>query len=252
MKAVAKRSARTMHHALSLLARGALDLVYPPHCFACTAPIHQGLDPLCPECRASIRPVEDSCPTCGTPLGPFAPDAQRCESCRNRKLFFDGARGAFLYEGPVKRLLHRLKFERFAQAAKPLSALAVTRLEASPFPGPFQAVVPVPMHWRKKHRRGYNQAELLAKGIARRLGLPAVRALAKTRTTDAQVDLPRSKRLDNPQGAYRARRAGRIRGRSILLVDDIMTTASTVSACAQALKECGAEKVYAFAVARQA
>jgi ComF family protein len=159
-----------------------------------------------------------------------------------------------LYEGPVRRLLHRLKFENLALAAGPLADLAVEALRRDPsgLAGGAEVVVPVPVHWIRRNRRGFNQSELIARRIARALGLPLVAALRKVRATEPQVELERERRLANPRGAFRARRAAAIRGRPVLLVDDVMTTASTAAECSRALLEAGAREVFAFAVARQA
>jgi ComF family protein len=152
----------------------------------------------------------------------------------------------------VKRLLHRLKFEGLLVAARPLAELALDVLRSHPFATAGTVVVPVPAHWQSRLRRGYNQSEWIAWYLAKGLRLPFRTALAKSRTTVPQVNLPRTQRLENPSGTCRARRVRRIRGQNVLLVDDVMTTAATASECARALKEGGAAEVYAFAVARQA
>lgn len=253
MQASLRQAVLALGDAAAFLGRGALGLVYPPHCFACgrdTAGAGGG--PLCPACLARVRPVETACPACGTPRGPHAPDEGRCDSCRNRALHFETACGAFHYEDPVRRLLHRLKFEGLQAAAGPLARLALERLRRLPFVTELDAVVPVPMHWLKRARRGHNPSELIARELASGLGLPFAQPLVKVRATAAQMELLRARRLENPKGAFRARRRRALEGRAVLLVDDVMTTAATVAECARALREAGVARVFAFAVARQA
>ena len=207
---------------------------------------------LCATCLGRMDRVIEMCPACGTPRGPHDPGDARCDSCRGRLLHFERGAGAFLYIGPVKRLLHRLKFERLAVAAPALASCALEPLRALPFSGEIQALVPVPMHWRKRLQRGFNPAERIARALARGLGVPLLPVLEKHRATEPQVELLRSRRLKNPAGAFRVRTPRKVRGKVLLLVDDVMTTSATASECARVLREAEAEKVYAFAIARQA
>jgi ComF family protein len=160
--------------------------------------------------------------------------------------------GAFHYDGPVKRLLHRLKYEGHSVSARALAGLAVEALRGKAFAESVERVVPVPMHWKRRIQRGYNQSERIASPLAKGLGKPWCAALVKTRASEPQVDLSREARHRNPVGTFAVRRGRFVAGRTVLLVDDVMTTAATVSECARVLKEAGATSVVAFAVARQA
>jgi len=249
---VHRTSATSAARAAGRLARAAVDLVYPPHCLACRADIALEDDPfLCPRCRDRMQPVSDPCPRCGTPRGPFAPPDDRCDSCRGRPLHFDASLGVFLYEGPVKRLLHRLKFEGLEAASRPLAERALDIVAGHPLLEGLDASVPVPVHWRRRLQRGYNQSERLSRRLAAGLRLDHLEALRKTGRREPQVNLPREKRLRNPHGAFAPTHRAGIRGRAILLVDDVMTSAATASECARVLKDAGAKRVVALAVARQ-
>ena len=121
---------------------------------------------------------------------------------------------------------------------------------ALPLDEPFDAVAAVPLHWRRRFTRGFNQAELLAAQVARRRGIPALRALRRLRFTRAQTGLTNAGRRKNVAGAFRARGRAPLEGLRILLVDDVMTTGATGSACATALKRAGAKSVTLLTVAR--
>ena len=130
--------------------------------------------------------------------------------------------------------------------AKPLSDLLAAAL---PREQRFDAVVAVPLHWRRKWDRGFNQSELLAQSIGRRCGVPVLHPVRRRRSTRAQAGLSNSRRRENVAGAFVAK-PGRARGLRILLIDDVMTTGATASACAHALKRAGAKSVALLTLAR--
>ncbi len=132
---------------------------------------------------------------------------------------------------------------------KPLGArLADLMWRALPVDERFDAVVPVPLHWRRRWARGFNQSEILARCLARRRGIKVLRALQRRRQTESQASLSNAKRRLNVAGAFRAKTS--LAGMRILLVDDVMTTGATAGACAIALKRAGAKQVTLLTVAR--
>jgi len=134
---------------------------------------------------------------------------------------------------------------------KPLSEpLGAYLTRALPLDEPFDAVVPIPLHWMRRFQRGFNQAALLARQIARRRSIPVLRAIRRVRATRTQTGLTNAKRRQNVAGAFRARPKCSVQGLRILLVDDVMTTGATGSACAAALKRAGAKSVTLLTVAR--
>ena len=118
----------------------------------------------------------------------------------------------------------------------------------------FDALTPVPLHWRRQWQRGFNQSESLAREIARRCGIPLVKVLRRVRPTETQAGLSNADRRRNVVAAFRCRgrasRGGQVQGKRILLIDDVMTTGSTAAACALALKGAGAARVALLTVAR--
>jgi ComF family protein len=131
--------------------------------------------------------------------------------------------------------------------AKPLAAYLVRAL---PVDEHFDMIVPVPLHWRKRWRRGFNQSELLAREVSKRRGVPLGKALMRVRPTDVQAGLAMAGRRRNVTGAFAARPGADLKGKRVLLIDDVMTTGATASACAAALKRGGASSVSLLTLAR--
>jgi len=160
---------------------------------------------------------------------------------------FDAAYSWGAYEGRLRDLIHLFKYGGIRPLGKVLGewmALAMPREER------FDRIVPVPLHWVKRCRRGFNQSELLARAIARRYGMPVSPVLRRVRATAVQAGLSHSARRANVEGAFRVRRGVSLEGLRVLLVDDVMTTGATASACARALKQAGARYVAVLTLAR--
>jgi ComF family protein len=228
----------------------------PDDCRICDRPLREiARVPVCPDCLAAPRPLEAEffCVSCRTPfLNAFPLDFEgRCALCRGGLRGFDAAYCFGSYEGALRELIHLYKYGRVKTLARPLGDLLASAL---PRDERFDAIVPVPLHWRRQWQRGFNQAELLARDLARRSGIPAVRALRRLRSTAAQAGLSNTRRRRNVASAFACRRGtlreGRIEGKRILLIDDVMTTGSTAAACALALKRAGAARVALLTVAR--
>jgi ComF family protein len=157
-----------------------------------------------------------------------------------------------MYEGALRSLIHLFKYSGMRPLAKPLAEYLARSI---PVDERFDAVVPVPLYWRRKWERGYNQAELLARFIAKRRGIPVLNILRRKRATATQAGLASAGRRRNVAGAFalRSSRFGKdqnVVGKKILLIDDVMTTGATASACASVLKRGGAKSVSLFTVAR--
>lgn len=233
--------------------RGALDVLYPRVCLGCHAGL-SGTDRyyLCAACEEALpRFGPEACPKCGQGLGPGAPVRSRCADCRGRVLAFDGAAAFGPYRDALRELLLQLKFGGERVLADELGRLLARRLAADPRAAGAEVIVPVPLHPKTERRRGYNQAALLAEAVGRRLGKPVeLRVLSKTRLTDPQALLDAPRRAKNIEGAFAVRRAARVEGKPVLLVDDVMTTGATASEAAKALKAAGAAGVLVAVVAR--
>jgi len=199
------------------------------------------------------------CVLCGGAL-PFRHEAGVCLSCWSGLPWRPGARRrrgplralawAADYEGSMRRLVHGLKFEDRDELALPLGRGMAARLGPLILPHRPDLVVPVPLHFWRRYRRGYNQAGLLADHLARPLRLPLdPRALRRSRAGRRQLGLSRRERLRSLAGCFEARRAT-VRGRAVLLVDDVVTTGATLEECARALLAAGAGRVIACVLAR--
>jgi ComF family protein len=236
---------RTLPHAL-------FSLLFPDDCRVCGVPLTEiSRIPVCRPCLKAPEPFSADyfCISCRTPFqNGFPLDSEgRCALCRSGLRGFDAAYCYGSYEGILRELIHVFKYGNTPTLARPLSDFLVAAL---PRDERFDAIVPTPLHWWRKWRRGFNQAELLARALAARTGLPVVEALRRARPTTAQAGLSHTRRRRNVTGAFRAARASRIEGKRVLLIDDVMTTGSTAAACALALKRAGAARVALLTVAR--
>jgi ComF family protein len=232
------------------LARG-LDWLLPPLCLGCRSSPPEGIDrlSLCPRCRRLLRPVgERRCPTCLAPIGdPSAPRLWRCAACRRRPPAWDRLLVGWLYEAPLREVVVGLKFGRLEYLAAAMGAELVARFGSEL--SACDAVAPMPLHWWRAWRRGYNQAELLARAVADAVELPLVGGLRRSRRTRPQTGLDRSARQRNLDGAFRWRgKPANARGHW-LLIDDVFTTGATLESAARELRAAGASRITAMAFA---
>jgi ComF family protein len=194
--------------------------------------------PRCAACDAAIARAAAFCGPCATQVEPA--DARDADGF-----------AAFRYGGPVAEAIVRLKYGARPDLARPLGDLLYRAV--LPHAGTLREalVVPVPLHPSRLAERGYNQSALLARRLARHLGAPFdAMALARVRDTSQQAKLDRAARRANVAGSIRVRHRARVRGRTVLLVDDVMTTGATCAACADALLEAGGIGVQTVVVAR--
>jgi ComF family protein len=220
---------------------GLVDLVLPPRCGGCHLPGSW----LCELCRRRIRRLEEPlCRRCGAEL-----DSPRAScGCKGRLRALSRLRSAVAYEGPVESAVHRFKYQGWRRLAAPLAQLLAERVVVEGLAS--SMVVAVPLHPDRHRQRGFNQAELLACELRRRLDLrePPGR-LARIRATVPQVGNDRLHRWQNVRDAFAWRGFG-LDGRSLMVVDDVATTGATLEACAAALKAAGAGPVIGVTVAR--
>jgi ComF family protein len=229
-----------------------VNTVFPDDCRVCGEPLRNvSRIPVCRRCLDDDAPLsaEYFCIACRMPfVSPFPLDEEgRCALCRLGLSGFDAVYSYGSYEGSLRRLIQLFKYDRVrpleAHFGK-LMAIALPRDER------FDVIVPMPLHWRRRWERGYNQSALLAREIARRWNTPVRNVVRKRRATRPQAGLTNAKRRANVAGAFRIRRGVRLDGMRVLLVDDVITTGATASACARALKSAGARHVALLAVAR--
>jgi ComF family protein len=225
---------------------GLLQRLYPPTCVLCGAPGQAGLD-LCEGCRADLPHNRHACPRCALPL-PEDPAAGLCGPCQRHPPPFAASHAAFRYEDPLPPLIAGMKFRaRFNLARLLGQCLALALLEqGAERPG---LIIPVPLHPKRLRERGYNQALEIAREPAAALGIPidgtgCIRALH----TNAQVGLDDRERRRNVRGAFAVRRPPA--ARHVAILDDVVTTGSTVTELTRVLRAAGVERVDVWAVAR--
>ncbi|MBQ7667565.1 MAG: ComF family protein [Kiritimatiellae bacterium] len=214
---------------------------------------------ICEGCagRLSARRPDRDCANCGKTI--IATDAAAgsvhpvCNNCRKSKPAFTAARSAVDYDGPAREIAKGLKYHKLRGLA-PLMAEWMHGCVLANWPEErFDIVCPVPLHFFREAERGYNQAALVAAALARRLGVDlGERMLRRTRWTGTQTKLDASSRRKNMAGVFKVRHGfeDSIPGKTVLLVDDVMTTGSTLDSAASALRAAGAGRVFALSFAR--
>ena len=170
-----------------------------------------------------------------------------CTVCRESMANFDACYSFGSFEGTLQKLIHLFKYGKIESLALPLSRLLI---QALPLDEKFDLVLAMPMHWRKQWERGFNQAELLARPVARRLRMPLSANLRRARHTKSQAGLSETERRENLRGSFQVKRPGQLAGKRILLIDDVFTTGATLRAASAALKKAGAARVSALTLAR--
>lgn len=230
-------------------AENLLGWFFPRACYGCGTDLPKHERGVCVGCLSRmVRWSGLSCRVCGVPL----PDGgARCYACRRRGRAFRFCRSAGLFEGVLRKAILALKYGGRDDLAPALCVPLVRVFRERPELHTNQCVIPVPLHFLKRHGRGFNQAELLGRGLAEGVGLPfVVDVLVRRRWTWAQARLGRDRRKSNVEGAFVVRNRDAVRGNRILLVDDVCTTGSTLESCAEALKQAGARSVDALTLAR--
>ena len=208
--------------------------------------------PVCSACLHSPAPLleDHSCDLCGLPFEDAAAlqGTKRCGACLAEPPLFDRARGFGVHEGALRRLIHLLKYDRMRPLAKPLAGMMAAPLASLPAP---DLVVPVPLYRARRWRRGFNQALALSEELGRQAGVRCEpRVLRRIRATQPQAGLSYAERKQNVANAFVVRERGLVEGRTVLVIDDVMTTGATLDACARALKKAGARSVLALTAAR--
>lgn len=203
------------------LSASLVDLLFPPKCLTCGALA----EPFCRECRAAVEPAHGLAPPPGV----------------------GAIRSAGYHDGPLRRAVLRLKFERKVALVSPLAMLLVEELELVRDRWTPDALAPVPLHWMRRLERGFNQSGLLAEELGKRSGLPVAPALRRVRSTGHQVGRSAEERALGIRDAFTARPEW-VRGKRLVLVDDVWTTGATVGECAAVLRRAGAAEVFVLTV----
>ena len=231
--------------------RALISLFYPPACAVCATPVAFE-EYLCAACAAKAPRIKPPfCATCSEPFEGAITETFSCANCAHRLLHFEAAVAAFRSRGVVRKIIHEFKYTHQMHLRHPVADWLIATLDDPRLNGRrFDFVVPVPLHPARKRERGFNQAELLAEIFSARAGLKMRTALERIRYTTTQTAFDRAERMENLRDAFRLRKKADVRGLRVLLIDDVITTGSTLSECARVLKAGGAISVHAATAAR--
>ncbi|HUU28624.1 MAG TPA: ComF family protein [archaeon] len=225
-----------------------LDLFYPPGCMACGRSVSGADIVLCQTClKGLVLLSAEGCPRCGSP----EEEDKKCITCGRLAAELETVRSAAWFMGPVPELIHRFKYQGLHRLALFCAEIMTALPWAGDLIGESDILVPVPLHRWRKMRRGYNQSEKLSGALSALWGKEMVSDIfIRARRTRSQTRLKPEERRANVAGAFSVVDPAKVYGRSILLIDDVMTTGTTLSACAVTLKKAGAKKILGFTFAR--
>ena len=237
-------------HKFDLL-EAAVSLLYPPVCTICGRTVRAG-EYLCNDCEAkTIRIVPPFCEKCSESFEGSISEPFTCANCAHRTMHFDAAVAAYRSRGVVRQIVHEFKYGRQIHLRRLVARWLRAALDDERLRGrKFDVIVPVPLHASRQRERGFNQAKLIAQLLSADTSIPARLLLERVRYTTTQTALDRAERMENLHNAFRLRKKADVRALRVLLVDDVLTTGSTLSECARVLKRAGALSVYAATAAR--
>lgn len=224
-----------------------VGLIFPPTCLLCGAPGADGRD-LCRGCAADLPRNINACARCALPFAAPSPAGALCGRCQRRAPPFDRCLAAFRYEGVVPTLVTDVKFRGRLNVARLLGQCLAERARSQGTTLP-SLLIPVPLHPRRQRERGYNQALEIARIVGRELKIPvAADRCIRATATPPQTGLDERERRRNIRGAFAAR--GDLTGVDLAIIDDVVTTGSTVSELSRILNAAGAQRIEVWAVAR--
>jgi len=233
---------------LSELYNGMLNVIYPPLCLICESDI-DGPRLLCAHCLTGVERISGfHCDRCGAPAGATK------DSCICHHLPDDlgVVRSSVQYSGAAREIVHFFKFGGYWGLATPIAEMMEEDVRSLAKEEDDSVVIGVPLHRIRQRERGYDQARLLARDLSARLGLDCIEdALKRCKNSKPQAQLSLKERVGNMSGAFKITNFSKIRGKTIFLVDDVITTGITLGSCATALIGAGAERVLAISFARR-
>ena len=228
-----------------------LNFVYPPVCLICGCETDSLSPNFCESCREKLKPEHrEECPRCGAAVGPYTDLTNGCGQCRDEKYSFDRVIRLGIYEAEMRQACLRAKASDGSSMARGLGEILVQEKRSQFHEEGLEIVMPIPEHWSRRFLHSHYAAETLSREISRQLNLPWNRtALIKRRRTPKQATSSITNRRHQQQGSFGTANGKRLAGKTVLLVDDILTTGSTASAAARELKQAGARKVVIAVIA---
>jgi ComF family protein len=243
---------------MNLLGR-LIDIIYPPRCPICqrffqdgAATIENGGISFCRSCLLDFHRITSPvCPVCGTPFYSQAQGDHPCEGCLRKPPFYDALGAPYLYEGTLMEAIHQFKYGGKGFLADSLGLLLARFAVEWVRESEDLLTMPVPLHPKRLRERGFNQSLLLARHVARHLGTRLdFLSLRRLRYTSPQIGLRSEERRSNVRGAFGLEDPVVVKGKTVLLVDDVATTGNTLNECARVVKRAGCKKVLCLVLAR--
>src|SRR5213594_2391409 len=233
------------------LLEAAVSLLYPPTCTICGGSV-RGDEYLCNVCEAkAARIIAPFCEKCSEPFEGSITSAFMCANCAHRTIYFEAAVAAYRGRGIVRQIVHEFKYGRQIHLRHLVARWLHAALDDERLRGRrFDVILPVPLHATRLRERGFNQASLLAALLSAQTSISSKPVLERIRYTTTQTALDRAERMENLHNAFRLRKNADVRGLRVLLIDDVLTTGSTLNECARVLKRAGALSVHAATAAR--
>jgi ComF family protein len=235
----------------SLVKSWVLYVLLPRTCFCCgTDMARKDANPLCPVCMKDLKPLSGLvCRRCGLPL----PDGGAfCYNCRGSKRFkCSRIRSSLNFTRASRSLVHSFKYDGYIYLASFFAPLMNKTFQSNPEFFEADILVPVPIHKSRLKKRGFNQAELLARGLSCFCGVPAAEVLERKKNTDSQTSLGKKERAENIKEAFACRDKAAVKNKAVILIDDVCTTSATLEECARVLRAAGAREVLAITALRE-
>jgi ComF family protein len=227
------------------------QFLLPAQCPCCEKFLEEGQEGICSDCLSQIDWIEPPfCSVCGTPFLSKEVKNHPCSNCLTRKKYFKMARSLGAYHGSLQEAIHQWKYQGKIALTSFFGKWMTERMSRYWDPDLFDLLIPVPLHPQRLRQRGFNQVLLLVKELNRRTGIPYGKSLLqKGRATIPQVNLTSAEREKEVRGSFRTTGKEKMKGKSILLVDDVYTTGATVNECSKVLLAAGAERVDVFTLA---